>query len=164
MRIITHAGMSIKAFGEHFDFTRNRLTWQAQARFSSVADSIVNALKVLLEERGMSLEGVSEELFGRPLQQAYSVFRFEQRQKADLPTELSGWDPQEPPIRFLVRAVGGVSTLSRKLCVHEFTLRRYWSGEGQALPDDVRQALRDTQWEWAESFIRACDKHDLTRK
>ncbi len=164
MRVITYAGMSIKAFGEEYDFTRNRLTWQAQARFSAVSDSIVEALGKLLRSRGLTLEGVSEELFGRPLQQAYTQFRYAQRLKADLPTELSGWDGNEHPIRFLVREVGGVSTLSRKLCVHEFTLRRYWSGEGNALPEDIRQALRDTRWEWAESFISACDKHDANRK
>lgn len=163
MRIITHAGMSIKAFGEQYGFSRNRLTWQSQARFSTVSDSIVEALSALLAARGMTVEGVSEELFGRPLQVAYSEFRFAKRQRADLPTELSGWDGRENPIRFLVRAVGGVSTLSNKLCVHEFTLRRYWSGEGVALPEDVRQALRDTQWEWAESFINACEKHDQGR-
>jgi len=164
MRLITHAGVSIKAFAEQYGFTRNRMTWQAQARFSEISDSIVTALSSLYAERGLDLEGVSEELFGRPLHRAYAEFRYAKRTQANLPTELSGWDPSEPPIRFLVRAVGGVSTLSNKLCVHEFTLRRYWSGEGLALPEQVREALRDTQWEWAESFIAACDRYDQTRK
>lgn len=164
MRLIAQAGSTLTDFTQQFGFTRTRMTHQGQGRYNRIADSIVDALDALYASNDQELaEGVWE-LYGHTdLQTEYQNWRKAKRAEARLPLKFERALVGERSIERLVRQVGGVSTLSRELCVNEFTLRRYWLGDTAFLPTDIVDALRDTGWRWTESFISKCDIEDRRR-
>jgi hypothetical protein len=163
MRLIAHAGATLVGFTSEYRFTRTRMTHQGQGRYNRIADTILEALEKEYGGR-RELDAAAFELFGHTdIQAEYQAWRKARRRETSLPLTFVRAEPGERPIERLVRQVGGVSTLSRLLCVNEFTLRRYWWGDTQTLPEDIIEALLDTGWRWADSFVRSCDKSDRAR-
>lgn len=163
MRLIAHAKITLTEFTAEYGFTRTRMTHQGQGRYNRISDSIVESLESLYGD-AHHLDVACVELFGTDdLQRVYQAWRKARRSQTALPLNFVRAMSGERPIERLVRQVGGVSTLSRELCVNEFTLRRYWWGDTQTLPEDISEALLDTGWRFADSFIRACDRNDKDR-
>lgn len=163
--IIRRLGMNVKEFGQVYGFNRGRMVHQGNGRFTTISDSIFEALEDLAKQQGTTLEKaiLDEYALGstdgrKRLQEIYEDWQTQKRAEANLPTRLPRRIAGEAPIAQLTRAVGGISTLSRKLCVNEYVLRRFVKGEAKRIPDQFITALEESNWPLAGDFLDAQER------
>jgi hypothetical protein len=153
--LVKASGLSRRQFAREHGVGEQVLLRLSQGRFSSVPQSIVDA--VYAAHNIDELQDLLRDAYGSDeVQESYARWR-ESLPAVLLPTEqdIAAQDTALSPAQRLAAAVGSMSKLAKITKTHDFVVRRYVHGETRELPASMRAAMEEQKWPHTDQLDRA---------